>query len=210
MKVSEFISLAKASVLKQLQLDDADILAFINLAVLQVYKRFPINEREQLVQLKEFHNFYELNDDFMSLVSAFTPQKYLKDDEGILIGFTDDKIVSIGANDDNDPNSFHTPTPGRGMVNYPSEGQPITLIYRAGIKEIQSDELEEELKITQQYIEPLLMYLGYLGYMSINSTTGVGDGFLTKYNISCASLQKNGVANMDSNSNIKLHMRGFV
>jgi len=212
MKVSAFIALAKSSVLKQLALDDPEILSFVNLAVLQIYKRFPINVKEQVVVLQDDLHIYDLNPDVMSLVSAFTGENYLKDSTGSLIstGSSSTSIAEVTLNDSTDPNTVMTPTPGTIMVNYPSSGQLLSLLYRAGSVDIEADELDEQLKITPQYIEPLLMYMGYLGYTSINSTTGVGDTFLTKYNIACAALAKEGITNKNTNTNNKLKGRGFV
>lgn len=212
MKISAFIALAKATVLKQLKLDDADILSFVNLAILQVYKKFPINVKEQIVVLQEDIHIYDLNPDVMSLVSAFTAERYLKDDKGAFIysGSTRDTIVEVTINDSTDPNTVMTPTPGMLMVSHPTTGQLLSLLYRAGSVDIESDELDEQIKVTPQYIEPLLMYMGYLGYTSINSTTGVGDSYLTKYNIACATLNKEGIVNKNSNTNTKLRDRGFV
>ena len=210
MKVSALISLSKSTVLKQLKIDDSDILSFVNLALLQIYKKFPINIKEQAIVLQEDINIYDLNPDLMAVSSAFTTENYIRDDDGNLIGGDAAKVVEIPINDDTNPNSFFTPTPGTGMLTYPTTGQIVSILYRAGSISIESDELDQELAITPQYVEPLLMYIGYLGYLSLNAANGKDDTFLAKYNIACASLSKLGITNADTNTNEKLHMRGFV
>ena len=212
MKISAFIALAKSTVLKQLSLDDAEILSFVNLSLLQIYKKFSINVKEQIIVLQEDIHIYDLNPDAMALVSAFTAKKYLKDDSGSLIysGSTDASIIEVPLNDETDPNTVMTPTPGMIMLNYPTTDQLLSVLYRAGSVDIEADELDEHIKVTPQYIEPMLMYMGYLGYTSINSTTGVGDNFLAKHNIACAVLNKEGIVNKNTNTNNKLADRGFV
>lgn len=210
MKVSALISLAKSTVLKQLSISDPDILSFVNLSLLQIYKKFNINTKEQVIVLQEDIHIYDLNPDAMAIISAYTTEDYLRDFDGNLIGGTKGKIAEIPVNDDTDPNAFFTPTPGTGMLTYPTTGQIISLLYRAGSVDIESDELDLELKVTAQYIEPLLLYIGYLGYLSLSSPNGIEDKYLTKFEIASASLKKQGIINADSNTNNKLDNRGFV
>ena len=210
MKVSTLITTARATVLKQLQVSEGEVLTFINLALLEVYKRFPVSTKEQIIVLEEGIHIYELNPDAMSLVSAYTESRYLRDQEGDLVSPTSSEIVEIPINDETDVNSLLTPTPGSGMISYPTEGQVVSVLYRAGPVTIESEELEEELKVTPQYVELLLMYIGYLGYLGLNSTNGLEDKYLTRFEVSALTLQKQGIVNVDGNTNSKLENRGFV
>jgi len=212
MKVSDFLELVNSSVFKQLSIESDDALAFINLALLEVYKEFPINIKEQNIILDANINIYKLNDDVMSLVSAYTAEKYLKDSDGELLDNTVDanSIVEININTDNDPNSFNTPTPNMGMVSFPTTEQVISLLYRAGSTRIEPDELDTELEVGMHYIEPLLMYVGYLGHLSVSIASPESSAYLNKYMASVNSIKRLGIVNLDNYNKTKFSDRGFV
>lgn len=209
MKVSALIALAKATVLKQLTVPEADVLSFVNLALLQVYKKFPINIKEQNLVLQETIHIYDLNPDVMQVVSVYTLEKYLRNPDGSSTSCSSDTVVELSVNDESDVNSFFTPTPGTGMITHPTTGQILSVLYRAGSVDIEADELESDLKVTPQYIEPLLMYIGYLGYLTLNSSTAVDDKFLIRFEVACASLKKTGMVNSEGSTNLRLDTAGY-
>jgi len=211
MKVSGLIKLLKTTVLKQISVKDDDILTFINLALIQVYKKFSVSTKEQAINIYDDIHIYKLGPDVLNPTMAFTQEKYLKDLDGdeVVSSGGSSEVVEIGINDENDINSIFTPSPGEMMVTYPTTGQVIAVIYKASPDTIESDELDNLLVLPDQYIEPLLMYVGYLAFLSTGTSLEKGEGFLVKYNIACASLTKLGITNPDNTSNHKLIQKGF-
>lgn len=210
MRVSELIDLSKRTVFKQMSISTSDILANINLALLELYKDFSVNDKEQTLVLDSSIHVYSLNPDVMTITAVYTSEKYLKDGDGQPLNNTSNKVVEISLNNDKDPNSLLTPTANTCMVTYPTTGQIISIIYRAGSVSIEEDELDEVLPISQQYVEPLLMYLGYLGRMSINPASNDTAAFLQKYRSSVASINHLGIINKEHNTNTKLYDKGFI
>ena len=73
MTVRQVIELARVSELNGLSTANKDdvVLGFLNMGVLELYKRFTLKVEEYVVTLEDNVSIYKMPDDFMWLVSAY-------------------------------------------------------------------------------------------------------------------------------------------
>lgn len=211
MLISNALTLVKRGVLKQLSVDETDLLSYLNMAMTEVYKKFDINIREQILTLDSNINEYALSADVMIITSAYTQSSYLKDAYGNAINSSaENRVVSISVNDEDDSNSVFTPSNGVLLVPFPTTDQVISLVYKASPEEITETDLEKELQLAPQYMEPLFMYIGYLGYLSHDSGIQTdNDNYLLKFERACRVIQDLGLTNVNVSTNRKLEQKGF-
>jgi len=212
MLVDEFLDLCRTTVWKQLEhLDDFDGIGYLNQAMVQLYKKFDINKQEQVISLITGTTTYTLNADYLIWVSAKTTQNYLRDFQGnIIIGGDAAKKVNIPVNDPTDPNAMVINTVRTAKFQYPTTGQDIDFLYRAAPVKILAEDGNQELILEPQYIEPLMHYVGYLGYLGLNVIGGESDSLLAQFNLACSLIIQDGIAPHEQYENTKLNDRGFV
>lgn len=211
MLLSEFYSLAKNTALKQLKVNDLVLLELTNFGLKEIYKKFNISIQEQVLLLSSTVNEYELQPDFMQIVSAYTPEMYLTDTNGVVLNPNSTEIIELTVNDDSDPNTVYFPAYNKCMFSFPSDNQQVSLIYKASPKVIESDDEDSRLEIGDQYIEPLLFYVAYLYTMSYSGdVNGTQDNYLSKYNFACNKIKDLSLNNISTLENMNLFKKGFV
>lgn len=211
MVVNDFFTLCKAGATKQFVLDDSSLLAFLNLALTEVYKKFDVAMREQIITLSSTTNEYKLLTDVMKISAVYTDAKYTTvSTAGSTAHSAGTSIVSLPINDDNDPNSVYTPTSGILLIPYPVDDQILSVIYKASPVVYTQVDLEEELDIEAQYISPLVMYVGYLANLALESGQGQSMMLLSMFNKACAEILDYGLHSTNVITNDKLNVRGYV
>jgi hypothetical protein len=85
-------------------------------------------------------------------------------------------------NDGNSPFSVYTPSKGVLVVSYPKDNQNISVLYKASPRVYTSADLVQELDIESQYISPLVMYMGYLANLGLESVPGQAMAALGMFN----------------------------
>ena len=104
MLVSDFFTLCKAGATKQFVLDDSSMLAFLNLALTEVNKRFDIVMREQIITVDSATNEYKMLPDVMKISAVYTDVAYLETLTTGAIPSSDwSTVISLPINDDNAP-----------------------------------------------------------------------------------------------------------
>jgi hypothetical protein len=211
MLVTDFFTLCKAGATKQFVLDDTSMLAFLNLALTEVNKKFDIVMREQIIELNSATNEYKLLPDSMRVSAVYTDKSFLEAlTTGCIPSSDGSDIVSLPINDDDDPNSVYTPSTGILLVPYPKDTQILSVIYKANSIMYTSDDLEKDLDIEPQYISLLVMYIGYLANLALESGQGQSMMLLTMFNQACADIVTHGLNTTNVVTNDKLNLRGFV
>lgn len=211
MLVNDFFILCKAGATKQFVIDDTSMFAFMNLGITELYKKFDIAMREQIIEVSSNRNEYKLLADVMRVSAVYTDAKYLGTAIGASVGSSNTSdIVSLPINDDNDPTSVYTPSTGILVIPYPKDNQILSVIYKASPNVYTSADLESELEIEAQYISPLVMYVGYLANLALESGQGQSMMLLTMFNQACAEIVNYGLHSTNVVINDKLNMRGFV
>lgn len=217
MTANEVITLARAGELLQLSptiKDDTTVLVgFINLGMIELYKRFPLKTGEAIVTLRDGKTIYKLDGtdpdvsigtDFFYLMAAYGDQDI--SDYGVT-----DMVLPINVED----NSYSINTISYNEVQIPliTVGALVSLIYAAKPTKVTTLQLNTELAIPDQFIEPLLHYMGYRGHgaMDGNIQTESNTHYM-RFEASCNRLKELGVgiAPDDIDMGTRLSMRGFV
>jgi hypothetical protein len=220
MTASEVMVLARSGELRQLSPsirdDDATLVAFINLGLLEIYKRFALKTDEALVTLTNGKTIYSLDGtdadvsmgtsgDYFYLIAAYEESDNHDDYT------TDDKVVPINVEDD----IFSINTISYNQVQVPliTEGSTISLIYVTKPTKVTLATLDAELDISDALIEPLLAYIGHRGYKTMGDKgQSEDDIFFLQFEKACNKVRDLGVAIApdDIAMNTRLKLRGFV
>ncbi|WAK44629.1 tail-related protein [Alteromonas phage vB_AmeP_PT11-V19] len=207
MLVSDVINLARGAELNNLAIkDDKDaIISFINLGMLELYKRFDLINEAAVLTLKEGVYSYSLNgkDDNVQVEN----DKY----DLIKIVEVHYDCEPIPINDSNKENSVGTPR--YNCVEFPAcmveHGKQVAVVYRASPKFALHE--RDELDLPVQLVEALLHYVGYRGHLAISG--GMQDENNTHYlrfDKSCKMVEEENLGLFDNLSSNKFQRRGFV
>lgn len=167
MIVQDIINLARHSELGNTALgkDTADnvpiLVSFINMGMIELYKRFALKTEEIIVALNEGQTIYTLPTDFMYAMSA-----YKEVDE-----YSVDRDEQVPINDEDEPDSIFFPNHTQVQIPSVINGAFISIIYVAKPASVASDALQNELDLPDVLVECLLHYMGYRAHLGIR-----GDG----------------------------------
>lgn len=204
MLVSDVISLAKTGELQQLAAKDepGTVLGFINLGLIELYKRFPLRTEEMIIPLDENTTIYTMPSDFMYIVGAFDEVP-----EGL-----DGISVPIVVNEDS-PFSINTVSYNQIQIPLVTGGAYVSVIYAAKPTWVTVDTLDTEIAIPDSLIEALLHYIGYRGHGAIdaNLQTETNSHYL-RFEASCRKAKELGVVIAPDSlaMPLRLNERGFA
>lgn len=162
MKLQDIVNAARYSELSSIAIKDNDaaIVTFLNLGMLELYKRFPLKQKEYVVALQPNTYVYQLPPDYMYILDAF-------DDSDILLEKPDATLVELKINDSSDDlgvfisgfQELQVPTlDGRSLVS---------IIYVAKPFSYSPDDMDVEVDLPDTLINCLLHYIGYKGHLGI-------------------------------------------
>lgn len=167
MVVQDIISLARHSELSNtaLKIDNTEntaaIVSFINMGMIELYKRFALKTEETIVALVEAQTIYSLPSNFMYAMSAFKE----------VSEYSENREEEIPINDEDEPDSIFFPNHTQVQIPSVIDGAFISIIYVAKPDTVTVNGLENELDLPDVLIECLLHYIGYRGHLGIR-----GDG----------------------------------
>ena len=204
MTVGQVIDLAKVSELNGLGIanNDAAIVGFINLGMLELYKRFALKYEEYLITLDENISTYTMPSDFMWIYAAY----------GDLDARSGDFVNLLPINKEDDPISINTTSWNKIQVPVNTGGAHISIIYVAKPTIYTMDDINEEVDLPPQMIEVLLAYIGYRGNATIDSGVQTEDNiWYVRFDTWCNKLRQESMLNSDDMyMNDRLGNRGFV
>lgn len=204
MTVRQVIDLAKASELNGLSTANKDdvVLGFLNMGVLELYKRFTLKVEEYLITLEDNVSIYKMPDDFMWLVAAYGE-----------VDVRSPMLVNVlPVNEEDNPLSINTVSWNKVQVPVSSYGSYISLIYVASPDMYSILDLDETIDLPAQMIEPLLSYIGYRANASIDTGVQTEDSaWYIRFENSCTRVRTEGMMNNnDMFTNGRIDTRGFV
>lgn len=167
MVVQEIINLARYSelgntALKQVNNDTtAAIVSFINMGMIELYKRFALKTEEHIVDLAESQTIYSLPANFMYAMSAFKE----------VSEYSEDRDEEVPINDEDEPDSIFFPNHKQVQIPSVIDGAFISIIYVAKPEIVTVDDVNEDLDLPDVLIDCLLHYIGYRAHLGIK-----GDG----------------------------------
>ena len=210
MTVQQLIDTAVNTELKQLSLkNDVDtVLSYMNLGLIELYKKFPLKTDEAIINLVDGVTTYKLdntdpnvsmgNTEYMWVIAAYGETSENSNTVNVLPINSEDNPISIN-------------TVGYNQLQIPlsTDGARISIIYTASPKYYTTSDLSEVLPIPPQMIEALLEYIGYRGHKSID--TERAEAYFQKFELSCSEIDTKGMFNTDDlNMSKRLSKRGFV
>lgn len=214
MTVQEVINMAKFGELRNLKLGTHEpeaIVSYINLGLLELYKRFPLSVKEEIIELTYSpNNEYSLPSDFMWLVAAFgeVPENQ-----------SNVRTQELSINNENDPMSVNMVGWNKIQVPVTLEGSYISLIYAAAPDVTQRVILSEDdtyltqnIALPPQLIEPLLFYIGYRAHGAMDGNIqSESNTHYMRFDKSCEKIKTEGMFTNDDISMVyRVSERGFV
>lgn len=217
MTANEVIDIAKAGELLQIspaiKENSAILIADMNLGMIELYKRFSIKTDEAMITLRTGKSIYSLDgtdtdvvmgDKYFYTIAAYGEEansEYGMINTSLPIN-VEDNIYSI--------NSI-----GYNKIQIPlvTEGSLISIIYAAYPNKITTLNLDEELDVPDQFIEPLLHYMGYRAHGAIDGNIQTeSNTHYMRFEASCNKIKELGVGVTpdDIDMGSRLGMRGFV
>lgn len=204
MTVRQVIDLAKASELSGLPIASHEdvIISFINLGVLELYKRFQLKVEEYIIELQSGVDIYTMPSNYMWMIAAY----------GEVDARSSETVNVLPINEEDNPLSVNTVGWNKVQVPVPIDGGYISIIYNASPDTYVLAQDDIEISIPVQMIEALLAYIGYKANAAIDTGVQTEDNaWYIRFENSCSKLREYGMFNSDDMFMSKrLSMRGFV
>ena len=205
MTAQEVIDLAKNGELKTIAIKDdlPAVIGFINLGLIELYKRFPIETKEYIITLMNNITEYSLPSDFMWVMDAYGEVTTAS-------GLT--TVNRLPINDEEDPLSINTVGWNKIQIPTATSGQYVSLIYVVSPVKVTTLTLNDPLPIPEQFIEALLNYIGYRGHGSVDGKINTeSNTHYQRFEMSVARIIKNGMFTAESLSMVnRITDKGFV
>ena len=204
MTVRQVIDLAKASELTGLPAASKDetVLGFINLGVLELYKRFTLRVEEWIIALEDGQSYYTAPEDFMWIIAAYGE-----------VGMDSVQEVNVlPVNEEDNPLSINTVGWNKVQVPLSVTGAYVSIRYAATPEVYSVTDMDKTVNIPPQMIEALLAYIGWRANSTIDTGIQTEDTvWYNRFESSCSRLEVKGFINAnDVVMTNRLNMRGFV
>lgn len=216
MTVQQIIDLAKTGELKNnsVKEDTAAILGYVNLGLLELYKRFLLNTEEVIITMgkdgtdldpyiKISDTIYQMPSNFLYLVAAYdeVPKNSLS------------RVAPIQINNESNVLGVNMISWNKIQIPFFVEDAHISLIYAPCPKYFTMSDLNEELPMPIQLVESLLAYIGYRAFASIspNPQADNGNVYYARFEASCEIVKQFGIYTAeDMDMKNKFTARGFA
>ena len=200
-----------------------EVIPHINLALLELYKRFPLKTNELILRQHDQIQRYLLHSDYaVTNVESTQPIKYIHDSR--FDPFTDDvlKIERIYNEDGeelyndefNEFWSIHIPAYNMVQIPWPEKENNLLVVYQASPAPVPFDITvpgEVEVHIPPPLLEPLLAYVG--GRMQTSrggEAVQEGNNYMAKFEASIQNVSNLNLLNKVNHRNNKLDCNGWV
>lgn len=207
MTVQQIMDMASAGELRQLtNLQDESIISYINLGMLELYKRFRLELEETIIQLGVPTTIdddyimisdtqYQMPVGFMMITDA-----YEEDGSHIPINEIDNLL------------SINTISWNKIQVPTPTDNANISIIYLKEPTIIGIADVGEQLQLPPQLIEALLHYIGYRAHGSIDaSVEAENNTHYQRFDRSCSRAKIDGLITPEGLSTFsRLSKKGFA
>jgi len=209
MKASDFITLVKDGSLHQTAVTQDSLIQFINLGLQEVYEKFNLKNKTTTITLTSATS-YTLPTDLTSIDSILSAGQYYRNDLGTIVVLSEDFEVGINVSYDKYNSVFIDDNITLKVPN-PIVGQTLTIDYRATPSTVTALTLTTELPLANQYINPLMLYVTYLGFLQNGGANAVDvKSSLALYEKACESILITGNYINSCGLNNKFYDKGFV
>jgi hypothetical protein len=209
MRVDDLIQLAQNSELRTLAVaqDEKIIIGYINLGLVELYKRFPVETKEVMITLEGDSEIYILPEDCMYLIAAY----------GEIPEYSSMIVNELPINEENNPLSINTVAWNKIQVPASIDGQMISLIYAASPELIRYDEETgahnyQDIPLPASLLEALLHYIGYRAHAAVDGNIQAENNtHYTRFEASCSRVESLGTFTRDDLCmDNRIVDRGFV
>lgn len=209
------------------QSDYTKVLVYANDALLSIFSRFQLIEKEVLVEQVEHITKYHLKKRFARTSHSNEKYHYIIDINGepfeedvlLILECYDSLGRSIILNDPAEPNAYFTPKPDVLQIPNPVNGMGTSVIYQARHTPLHTAGMTDEELLDQEIDIPfflenaLIRYIAYLNYSHMNGQEHIvkSQEYLAMYEAICVDIEDKDLVNQSSTTNhSKLTDRGFV
>lgn len=204
MILQNVVDMAVKSELSNLNIKDDNeaIVSFINLGVIELYKRFRLEVKEHMVELQDNVEIYDMPGDFMSLVAAY----------GEVEEPSVDNVNPLPVNVEDDPLSVNTVNWYQVQIPVAVTGGFVSLMYASAPPYLSTDDLDSALPIPIGLVEALLHYVGYRAHAAMDgSIQAENNTHYQRFEASCQRAKLDGVITADDvNMGTRIKSRGFA
>ena len=204
MTVGQIIDLAKNGELNGLNVGSKPevLVGYMNLGVLELYKRFQLKVEEYVIELQNNVDIYTMPTNYMWMLAAY----------GEVPIDSVENVNILPINEEDNPLSINTVGWNKVQVPVSVGGAYISIIYVASPSTYTVNELNVEVDIPAQMIEALLAYMGYRANSAIDTGVQTEDSiYYQRFEASCEKLRQFGMFNSDDMfMNKRIALRGFV
>ena len=223
MTIRQVITMAQTGELANIAVKSniSAIVSFINLGMIELYKRFPIKVSEAIITLRDGKTLYSLDGsdadvdmegEFMWLVAAYDE---LPEQSGAVVA-----LVPI--NEEDNPLSLNTVGYNQVQIPLTLNGAYMSLIYVAAPPAIEYVESTDSFTIDgvvgtviplpPQMLEALLHYVGYRAHAAMDGNIQAENStHYTRFENSCNRIEQRGMMTADDLSmQYRVKDKGFV
>lgn len=204
MTVGQVIELAKVSELNGLKIGEntTNVLGFLNLGVLELYKRFSLKVEEYIITLEDMVDIYVMPSNYMWIIAAY----------GEVDIRSTEVVNELPINEEDNPLSVNTVGWNKIQVPVSVSGAYISIIYVARPEIYEVGDIGVELDLPPQMIEPLLAYIGYRANATIdNGVQSEDNAWYIRFENSCNRIRQESMINSDDMfMNSRISKRGFI
>ena len=188
---------------KAIQPDDYfEVVNHINMGLIQLYTKFPIQEKEQILDTEPDKTMYPLNGDVLRVTGVWSSTG-----------------CEVPVNDEYKELSVYIPSPSTIQIPYATGFEQFCITYRAAPTPIKVPTAPSELDLTQTVecptylVEALLAYVEYRVRKSQSGEQAVQLAMVAKqtFDALCMEIESRNILNNgDTSSCIKPALRGWV
>ena len=232
MKIEEVLDLAKNGDLKNIAVgkDNASIIGFINLGVIELYKRLLLKTEEVIITIGDAtqaggivnglqqvtyinDTTYEMPSNFMSIVAAYGE---------IPVGSADNYNNLIPINEEENNQSILTISYNQIQIPTATTGANVSIIYTASPSMILSTDVLDvdgvvtdgtvNVPIPYYLLEALLYYVGFRGHAGVDASVNQeNNSYYMRFDASVKKVKEMGLLTPDDVSTFsRFYTKGFV
>jgi len=207
MRLEDVYDILKNTELKQIVVGESEdqIIALMNLGLIEIYGKFSILQEEQLIQVTAGKTRYRLQDNSQKVLQVY----YRDMKKHPALG--NDSFIEIPLNDINCDESVFTPQPYILHIPNPDEGRIYSVMQVVTPPFITKDNIKTvDLIFPPQFLDPFVNYVAYRAYKSMNGDekSEIGSHWRA-YMASCNEVYKKGLVQYTMMTNTKTTDRGF-
>lgn len=213
--------LAQLGVIKRLdtvstkEAAERQILTYINLGLIELYKRFNMRTEQTVVTMQEDVLLYTLTTANIYDEST-NPNGYLDTILSVfnsVVGIYDEAGDKVTLNAESDIMSVNTPSYNVLQIPNPSTDGVLFVLYSAAPDKLMwnADLSSVDVLIPPVMLEALLYYMGYRAHASNKgSIDAENNTHYMRFNASCANLKKLGLVNEDPLVGVNVQNKGYI